>query len=104
MASALGVSRTVVREAIAALRADGVVTTRQGAGAFVSTEFEKRPFRLAVEGLPSIREVIDVMELRQSVEVEAAALAAERSSAVSRHEIGQTLAAIEAAIERATQH
>ena len=100
MATAMGVSRTVVREAVAALRADGVVTTRQGAGAFVSTEIEKRPFRLAVEGLPSIREVIDVMELRQSVEVEAAALAAERSSAVSRHEIGQTLAAIEAAIER----
>jgi GntR family transcriptional regulator, transcriptional repressor for pyruvate dehydrogenase complex len=100
MATAMGVSRTVVREAVAALRADGVVTTRQGAGAFVSTEIEKRPFRLAVEGLPSIREVIDVMELRQSVEVEAAALAAERSSAASRREIGQTLAAIEAAIER----
>ena len=30
MAAAMGVSRTVVREAVAALRADGVVTTRQG--------------------------------------------------------------------------
>ena len=29
---AFGVSRTVVREAIAALRADGLVETRQGAG------------------------------------------------------------------------
>jgi Bacterial regulatory proteins, gntR family len=32
MATAMGVSRTVVREAVAALLADGVVTTRQGAG------------------------------------------------------------------------
>src|SRR5262245_28793707 len=33
---AAGVSRTVVREAVAALRADGLVVTRQGVGAFVS--------------------------------------------------------------------
>ena len=100
MATAMGVSRTVVREAVAALRADGVVTTRQGAGAFVSTEIEKRPFRLAVEGLPSIREVIDVMELRQSVEVEAAGLAAARATPDLRNEVGKALARIDAAIAR----
>ncbi len=100
MASAMGVSRTVVREAVAALRADGVVTTRQGAGAFVATEIERRPFRLSVEGLPSIGEVIDVMELRQSVEVEAAGLAAARASSASTREIGQALTAVDAAIER----
>jgi GntR family transcriptional regulator, transcriptional repressor for pyruvate dehydrogenase complex len=100
MATAMGVSRTVVREAVAALRADGVVTTRQGAGAFVATEIGRRPFRLAVEGLPSTREVIDVMELRQSVEVEAAGLAAARASPASLQEIRQALSAIDAAIER----
>jgi DNA-binding FadR family transcriptional regulator len=100
LAMTMGVSRTVVREAVAALRADGVVTTRQGAGAFVATEIGRRPFRLAVQGLPSIREVIDVMELRQSVEVEAAGLAAARATPSLRQEIGQALAAIDAAIER----
>ena len=100
MATAMGVSRTVVREAVAALRADGVVTTRQGAGAFVATEHGRRPFRLAVGGLPSIREVLDVMELRQSVEVEAAGLAAARTTPALRREIGQALARIDAAIER----
>src|SRR5258706_14681304 len=40
-----GVSRTVVREAIAALRAEGMVVTRQGAGAFVA-EGSRRPFRI----------------------------------------------------------
>src|SRR5262245_8263332 len=34
--AATGVSRTVVREAVAALRAEGLVTTRQGVGAFVT--------------------------------------------------------------------
>ena len=100
MAAAMGVSRTVIREAVAALRADGVVTTRQGAGAFVATEIGRRPFRLAVEGAPSLREVIDVMELRQSVEVEAAGLAAARASPGAKREIRRALAAIDAAIER----
>jgi GntR family transcriptional regulator, transcriptional repressor for pyruvate dehydrogenase complex len=100
MATAMGVSRTVVREAVAALRADGVVTTRQGAGAFVATEIGRRPFRLALRGLPSIGEVIDVMELRQGVEVEAAGLAAARASPASRAVIGEALIAIDAAIER----
>ena len=53
MVAAMGVSRTVVREAVAALRADGLVVTRQGAGAFVAPDAERRPFRLALDGLPS---------------------------------------------------
>ena len=36
LTSALGVSRTVVREAVAALRADGLVVTRRGSGAYVA--------------------------------------------------------------------
>ncbi len=80
MVAAMGVSRTVVREAVAALRADGLVVTRQGAGAFVAPDAERRPFRLALDGLPSIAEVLEIMELRASVEVEAAGLAAGRGT------------------------
>ncbi len=43
--AATGVSRTVVREAVAALRADGLVVTRQGVGAFVP-ENARRPLRV----------------------------------------------------------
>jgi DNA-binding FadR family transcriptional regulator len=100
MAGAMGVSRTVVREAVAALRAEGLVTTRQGAGAFVATEIGRRPFRLAVEGLPSVAEVLEIMELRLSVEVEAAGLAAARASAAAKREVGKALAAVDAAIGR----
>ena len=76
--TAMGVSRTVVREAVAALRADGLVTTRQGSGAYVAADVSRVPFRIDPEGLSSIDDVLAVMELRQAIEVEAAALAAER--------------------------
>jgi GntR family transcriptional regulator, transcriptional repressor for pyruvate dehydrogenase complex len=76
--TAMGVSRTVVREAVAALRADGLVTTRQGSGAFVAGDSSRVPFRIDPEGLSSIGDVLEVMELRLAIEVEAAALAAAR--------------------------
>lgn len=100
MVTAMGVSRTVIREAVAALRAEGLVVTRQGAGAFVAEDAARRPFRLAVEGLPSIAKVLEVMELRQSVEVDAAGLAASRGSGEARRRVARALAAVDAALER----
>ncbi|HLY45564.1 MAG TPA: FCD domain-containing protein [Stellaceae bacterium] len=100
MGAAMGVSRTVVREAVAALRADGLVVTRQGAGAFVAEGAGRPPFRLAAEGLNTLEAVLDVMELRASVETAAAGLAAARGSAVARRRIRAALARIDAAIRR----
>lgn len=100
MVAAMGVSRTVVREAVAALRAEGLVTTRQGAGAFVANDIWRRPFRLAGEAPSTIADVLNVMELRASVEAEAAGLAAERGRAPARRRIVRALAAIDAAIKR----
>jgi len=77
---AFGVSRTVVREAIAALRADGLVETRRGAGAFVTADPGQRPFRIDPNELQTNQQILDVMELRICVEVEAAGLAARRRS------------------------
>src|ERR1700751_1124197 len=48
--AATGVSRTVVREAVAALRAEWLVVTRQGVGAFVP-ENARRPLRIAFDRL-----------------------------------------------------
>ena len=100
MVEAMGVSRTVVREAVAALRARGLVVTRQGAGAFVAPDVDRQPFQLAFDGLPSIAEVLDVMELRASVEVEAAGLAAERGSPATRRRVVVALEAIDVALDR----
>src|SRR5688572_9078152 len=94
---AMGVSRTVVREAVAALRAEGLVTTRQGSGAFVSADTSRVPFRIDPDGLVSIEHVLDVMELRLAIEVEAAALAAERITPERLAPIGRALRAIETA-------
>jgi GntR family transcriptional regulator, transcriptional repressor for pyruvate dehydrogenase complex len=97
---AMGVSRTVVREAVAALRAEGLVTTRQGSGAFVAADASRVPFRIDPEGLSSIGDVLEVMELRLALEIEAAALAAERITPERLIPIGHALRAIEDAILR----
>jgi GntR family transcriptional regulator, transcriptional repressor for pyruvate dehydrogenase complex len=100
MTVALGVSRTVVREAVAALRAQGLVTTRQGLGAFVATDARRRPFQIDPEGLKSIAAVVNLMELRLAVEVETAGLAAERATAKAMRAITRALSAIDRAIAR----
>ena len=99
MAAAMGVSRTVVREAVAALRAEGLVMTRQGAGAFVTGDTH-RSFRIDPSGLVSLEDVIGIMELRQAIEVEAAALAADRASKTHHRQMNALLGAIDAAIEK----
>ena len=86
MMRAMGVSRTVVREAVSALRASGLVITRQGAGAFVAPDQAQASFRISPEGKSSIADIVGVMELRVAVEIEAAALAAER---VTRPSLGK---------------
>lgn len=98
--SATGVSRTVVREAIAALRARGLVVTRQGAGAFVAPALQSRPFHIDPAELASLTEVLQIMELRLGIEVEAAGLAAQRRTKAQLAEIARRLDAIDEAIAR----
>jgi DNA-binding FadR family transcriptional regulator len=98
--TATGVSRTVVREAISALRARGLIVTRQGAGAFVSADVQRRPFSIDPDKLRSLTEVLRVMELRLGIEVEAAGLAAQRRSAAQLAEIEERLEAVHRAFER----
>lgn len=97
--AALGVSRTVIREAVSALRAEGLVISRQGAGVFVA-DASSIPFRINLEGLSSIEDVLHVMELRLAVEVEAAALAAERATPNQVADVEAALEAIDAALEK----
>jgi DNA-binding FadR family transcriptional regulator len=94
-----GVSRTVVREAIAALRAEGLVETRQGLGAFVSIDPRRRPFRIDPGEVGSIGDVVKIMELRTAVEVEAAGFAALNRSAAQVERLAGVLAEIDAEIE-----
>jgi DNA-binding FadR family transcriptional regulator len=99
MMAATGVSRTVVREAVACLRADGLVVVRHGIGAFV-TQNTRRPFRIEVDELDSLREALEIMELRTGLEIETAGLAAERAAASEIARIVKAYDAIERAIAR----
>ena len=87
------VSRTVVREAVAALRAEGLVVTRQGVGAFVA-EPGRAPFRIEPERLESLAETLNVMELRLGVEIESAGLAAERATRAQVRAVGEAFEAM----------
>jgi DNA-binding FadR family transcriptional regulator len=96
LGAALGVSRTVVREAVAALRAEGLVITRQGAGAFVAEPARSAQFRITDEHLDNLARIIEVMELRIGVEAEAAALAARRRNAADLQRLAAALDEIDA--------
>jgi GntR family transcriptional regulator, transcriptional repressor for pyruvate dehydrogenase complex len=81
LARQYSVSRTVVREAIAILRADGLVQARKGAGVFVLEMRREDPSPFKDLKTERISSVIELLELRTVFEVEAAALAAARRSA-----------------------
>lgn len=76
MTAEFGVSRTVVREAMSRLQAAGFVETRHGIGTFVL----EPPSRSGLDTgtVVTLRDVLAMLELRISLETEAAALAAAR--------------------------
>lgn len=83
-----GFSRTVIREAIAALRADGLVESRQGSGVFVlAVRQTEADLPLFTSETDKISDIIEELELRIGIEVEAAGLAAVRSSPAQEAEI-----------------
>jgi GntR family transcriptional repressor for pyruvate dehydrogenase complex len=71
-----GVSRNVVREAIARLKLSGYVETRRGVGSFVSQEMGQRNFEIMPQDLLQSEALEHVYELRVEIEAGAAALAA----------------------------
>ncbi|WP_420839934.1 FadR/GntR family transcriptional regulator [Allorhizobium sonneratiae] len=82
-----GVSRTVIREALAELRAAGLVHALQGKGVFVADDLPGQAMRLSVEEQRSIPKTLEMLEFRVAFESEAAALAAQRRNAAQDYEI-----------------
>jgi len=85
------VSRTVVREAIASLKAEGRLRSLRGSGVFVAKPRETGASPMFMAAPQEIGDVLDFMEFRVSVEVEAAGLAAERRTEVHLLRMEQAL-------------
>lgn len=94
-----GVSRTVVREAISHLQAAGLVQTRHGIGTFV-LEPPAASLRISSDTIRTISDVLAILELRISLETEAAWLAATRRSEAQVAEMGAVLKRIQASQSR----
>jgi DNA-binding FadR family transcriptional regulator len=77
LAQLFGVSRNVVREAIARLKLSGYIETRRGVGSFVSSETGQRNFEILPQDLLHEDALEHIYELRVEIEAGAAALAAQ---------------------------
>ncbi len=90
LAEMFGMSRTIVREALARLASDGITEPRRGAGSFVKSRPSDR--MLAFMPVAELPRTLGTYEVRFVLEAEAARLAAVRRS-------GEEMAAIDEALE-----
>lgn len=93
-----GVSRAVVREAIARLKADGLIETRQGSGAYVTSAPKSINLRFWRNGEVSRKELRAIYELRAMVEGAVAELAARRRNRNDLAAMRRSLRAMEQAL------
>ncbi|MFC3282217.1 FadR/GntR family transcriptional regulator [Litchfieldella rifensis] len=93
MARLHGVSRPIVREALARLREDGLIRSHRGAGSFVCL----RPNRAMLDFAPleSLADIQRCFEFRIAVEAESARLAALNAGPEDKRAITQALALLE---------
>ena len=96
LARRFGASRPVVREALARLREDGVIVSRQGSGSYVKRQPDAAVLRFVPVG--SIADIQRGFEFRAGLEGAAAALAASRWKDEDIAEIRRALAALERCI------
>jgi DNA-binding FadR family transcriptional regulator len=95
-----GVSRTVVREAISALKHDGYLETFQGRGIFVAERKMEATFKLINADLSDAAELNNILDFLIANEVAATGLAAERRSKNQLADITSALRAMEEAIHQ----
>lgn len=99
LASRLGVSRAIVREALHELQGRGVIVTRHGKGSFVSDMVPEPADNSPLMQLfaDHSRTLYDLFEVRQELEGKAAYLAAERATEKDQYLITRAFEAMEQA-------
>jgi len=96
---AYGVSRTVVREAISRLQAARMVETRHGIGTFLLEQPPLSPLHVDAKDAVTMLDVMAVLELRITIEAEAARLAALRRTEQNVADLRRTLATFETQVK-----
>ncbi len=91
LATAMGVSRTTIRDAIQRLVAMGLIIQRQGQGTFVKPHDAslENPLVKAMEAQDA--SIIDLLEVRMGLECNAASLAAQRADESDIKAMGQSI-------------
>ena len=98
MALHFGVSRSVVREALALLKDEGMLSTRKGSGAFIC-KVDGEPALMEDELTEqSIQSLLNLIEVRRGLEAEIAALAALRRTPGQLADIEHCLRRLEDAV------
>ncbi|GAA0679933.1 transcriptional regulator GlcC [Marinobacterium maritimum] len=99
LSARLGVSRSIVREALHELHGRGMIETRHGKGSFVTCALpmleENSPLMQAFSD--HSRTLYDLFEVREQLEGQAAALAAERATEMDQIRITRAFEAMETA-------
>jgi GntR family transcriptional regulator, transcriptional repressor for pyruvate dehydrogenase complex len=100
LSESYGVSRPTVREAVGRLKHDGLVITRQGAGAYVADPGAVSVFRLDIADFSNREEIRNIVELLMAIEASATEHAAVRRSDEDLKAIQAQLDAMQQAIDR----
>ena len=96
LAKRLGVSRPILRQALARLRLEGSVYSRQGAGTFVL--HQRRAGQLMYGDLQNLPDVQRCLEFRCALESEAAAQAAANRDPERLQDVSRAMRALDGAI------
>ncbi|WP_434362620.1 FadR family transcriptional regulator [Parasalinivibrio latis] len=90
-------SRSIIREALARLKSDGVLESRRGSGTFIATTPDKVVRQVAK--ISSLADLQHCLEFRRSVEPEAAYFAAMRATRVELQDMELALSNLTVALE-----
>lgn len=97
-----GVSRTVVRDALSRLQVAGLVETRPGVGTFVCDMPAATPMSLGPATIETPDDIMELLELRMSLETASVGLAAQRHTPDSLGEIRKALDTLQQEAAQAT--
>lgn len=106
LAAMLGVSRTVLREALRALQMSGVVESRVGDGTYIASTFnpDRPSLPPLLRNLDASISVVEALEAREALDISAAHLAIENAVDEDLRQLDEIIADLREAARRGEIH